>query len=198
MLFPLLEVKADLAKGKTHKDQHWIPTSYLAAWCDPNCPANYTPYVNRITKDGKENDRRAPSNIFTEKDIYTITTPEGHRDLRLEHGLGGLETAFAGIRKRFIQQLKPLPEIPYLKLLGFVAAMHVRTPSMRDHHGRFWSELIERGEGLEKRMAKATIEEKKAASGISSPAGRKSMTLDDVRNVAAAPMQHILLPMIPV
>lgn len=187
-----------MAKRKTHKDQHWVPASYLAAWCDPNCPANYTPYVNRITKDGKGTDQRAPRNIFAEKELYTITTPEGHRDLRLEHGLGGLEAAFADIRKRFIQQFKSLPEVPYLKLLGFVAAMHVRTPSMRDHHGRFWSELKERGEELEKRMAKATIKEKKAAAGISGSAGRKgqSMTLDDVRKVAAAPMQHLLPPMI--
>lgn len=187
-----------MGKKKTHKVQHWIPRSYLSDWHDPNCPAHYTPYINTISKDGSAIKQRAPVNIFTENELYTIITPQGHRDLRLEHGLNGLETAFADIRRRFLRPHKQLPKVPYLKLLAFVAAMLVRTPSMRDHHARYWNEVKEVGEQMEEQMAKASPLERKALARTLSPSGNhnKSMTLDEVREIAANPMQHILEPMI--
>ena len=35
-----------------HKKQHWVPESYLTAWCDPGTPADQEPYVWRFSKDG--------------------------------------------------------------------------------------------------------------------------------------------------
>jgi hypothetical protein len=71
--------------AKSHKAQHWIPRSYLQAWTEPDVPANHEPFVHVFSKDGDRHRRRAPSNIFTETDLYTIKQPGGGRDLRLEH-----------------------------------------------------------------------------------------------------------------
>ena len=88
--------------AKSHKSQHWVPRSYLQAWVDPDTPAGHEPYVNVISRDGGEVRRRAPSNIFTETDLYTIQLPDGRRDLRLEHGLSQLETDFFEMRRKFL------------------------------------------------------------------------------------------------
>ena len=186
-----------MVKSRSHRTQHWIPKSYLAAWHDPNCPPRHTAYVNRISKDGTEIDQRAPANIFSENNLYTITTPEGHRDLTLEHGLSGLENAFTGIRQRSLQEMKQLPDLPYLKFLAFVAAMHVRTPAMRDHHARIWSEVKGKVERLQNLMTSAAPEDVDAAITPSlAPAGETDITLDEVGKLAAAPLQNLLIPFI--
>jgi hypothetical protein len=91
--------------AKSHKDQHWIPKSYLLAWAD-----------------------------LDETDLYTIKLPDGGRDLRLEHGLSDLEKAFSSLRKDFLAKRRQLPAARHAKLLVFVAALRSRTPAIRDHH----------------------------------------------------------------
>src|SRR6266851_4585058 len=88
-----------LAHPMNHKNQHWVPRCYLEAWCDPESPEGQEPYVWRWEKDGNARKRKAPNKIFTEKDLYTLKRPDGTRDLGLEHGLGGLESDFAKIRR---------------------------------------------------------------------------------------------------
>ena len=60
-----------------HADQRFVPNSYLKAWCDPDVPSEHTPYVWRFSKDGTEARKKAPKNIFTETDLYTITLRTG-------------------------------------------------------------------------------------------------------------------------
>jgi hypothetical protein len=74
--------------------QHWVPRSYLEAWCDPETPDDHDPYVWRFGKDDREDRRKAPHNIFAETDFYTIRMPEGGKDLTLERGLSTLESEF--------------------------------------------------------------------------------------------------------
>lgn len=184
-----------LAMAKTHKAQHWIPKSYLRAWTDPDTPHGQNPFVHIFSKDGTRHRKKAPTNIFTETDLYTIKLPDGSRDLRLEHGLSELETAFAVIRKEFLAKHKQLPTVRRLKLMAFVAALHARTPVLRDHHLKFWTEVKDIGEELEKRMKRAKQQEK-ARAAVSIPSGGPSMTLDDVRRVVSSPMEHTLVPFI--
>ena len=82
-----------------HGKQHFVPSSYLKAWCDSNKPEKYDPYVWVFSKDGKNSKKRAPENIFHEKDMYTIKCPVLGRDLSLEHGLSQLEGLFCELRK---------------------------------------------------------------------------------------------------
>lgn len=183
--------------ARSHKAQHWVPKSYLNAWTDPDVPVKHEPFVHVFSKDGNEHHRRAPSNIFKETDLYTIKRPDGGRDLRLEHGLSELETAFATIRKEFLARRRQLPAPRRLKLMAFVAAMQARTPALRNHHLKFWKEVHGVGERIERRMERVNAEGKEPVAVSAPPSdGRPSMTMDDVRRVISSPMEHTLVPYI--
>lgn len=187
-----------MSKQFGHKRQHWVPRSYLSAWIDPVRPEGHEPFVHLFSRDGSTHERRAPSNIFKETDLYTIKQPDGGRDLRLERGLSGLEESFVAIRKEFLAKRKQLPLVRRAKLILFVAAMHSRTPMMRDHHGEFWRRVQDIGEEVERWMKTATPEEKKRAASIPTLGSRdgKSMSMDDVRKITNSPMEHTLIPMV--
>ena len=182
--------------ANSHKAQHWIPKCYLRAWADPTAPAGYKPFVHVFSKDGITSRRKSPENLFTETDLYTIKLPDGGRDLRLEHGLCGLEASFSAIRGDFLDKRKHLPLPRYPKLVAFVAATHSRTPSRRDHFIGFWNEVLDMGERVERRMTNATSEERRraAAVSLSTRDNRRAMSLDDVRKITASPMEHTLGP----
>lgn len=183
-----------LARKGQHKKQHWIPAAaYLNAWADPDVPSGRTSFVHVFSRDGGEHRRRAPSNIFHETDLYTIKGSDGARDLRLEHGLTSLETAFWKMRRDLLERRKLLPLARHAKLLAFVAAMHARTPALRDHQLRFWTDLQNIGEEVEENMRSKSPEERKRIAALSLPSSdkRRSMSLDEVRKVTASPMQHL-------
>ena len=178
----------------SHKRQHWVPRSYLKAWVNPQTPHQ----VHIFDKAGGNSRKRAPKSIFTETDLYTIQAPNDSRDLKLEHGLAEVESLFSRLRKDFLQQRRPLPSLQYGYLLIFIASLHVRTPVMRDHHGKFWKEVLDSCEELETRMKTATIEEiKRAISPRRSGSDNKnSMSMDQVRQIAENTMQEMLVPFI--
>jgi hypothetical protein len=182
---------------RSHKSQHWVPSSYLSSWIDPDTPKGHTPYLNVISKDGLHVSRRAPVNTFKETDLYTISLPDGSRDLRLEHGLSELETSFGAMRRDFLAAHRSLPPIRLMKLLLFVAAMHARTPRMRDHLGEFWNELKRKGEALEAKMLSKDSRQKQSRIGLE-PASleRGGIGLEEVRELAANAMQSMLEPFI--
>ncbi|MEP6958436.1 MAG: DUF4238 domain-containing protein [Nitrospirota bacterium] len=121
-----------------HKKQHYIPSSYLKAWCDENIPKGHTPYVWVFNADGSYSKKKAPENIFHETDMYTIKREDGSRDLVLERGLSQLEGTFSRIRKRTLAQGRPIDETDRLLLCAFIAAMHSRTPARREHLREQW------------------------------------------------------------
>src|SRR5687768_13774071 len=84
------------------KSQHTVPRCYLKSWTDPETPAGHEPYVWVLEVATGEVRQRAPKNVFTENDFYTIKGPDGFRDLRLENGLHGLETRFDRIRGKIL------------------------------------------------------------------------------------------------
>src|SRR5260221_13267356 len=111
--------------------QHWVPRSSLASWCDPDRPPLHDPYVWRFPKAGGAGKRKARQNLFTEADFYTIHRPDGQRDLSLENGLGTLESRFCQIRETRIDKCEPLTLEEKVWLCAFVAAMHSRTRAQR-------------------------------------------------------------------
>jgi hypothetical protein len=184
--------------AKSHKAQHWIPRSYLRAWVDLDTPEGHEPYVHVFSRDGSEHRTRAPANLFKETDLYTITLPDGGRDLRLEHGLSDLETAFSAMRKDFIAKRRQLSVVRRQKLMAFVAALLTRTPAFRDHHLAHWQEVQRKMEDLDEAMKKTTPERRARAATVSIPPRdqKSTMTLDDVRRITASPMEHLLVPFI--
>jgi Protein of unknown function (DUF4238) len=84
--------------------------------------------------------------------------------------------------------------------VAFVAAMHARTPSRRDHFMGFWNEVLENGEQLEHSMKAVAPEERHRvpASSVIEGMGRPTMSLDDLRKITASPMEHTLGPLLAV
>ena len=53
-----------------NKKQHYVPKFYLKAWCDSGTPQSA--YIWMASKDGTSIERKSPSNIFHETDLYAI------------------------------------------------------------------------------------------------------------------------------
>lgn len=186
--------------ARTHVKQHYVPHSYLKAWCDPNCPSNQEPYVWTFPVNGGDAKRKAPVKLFHENEMYTRTINiDGvrERDLRIEHGLCELEGSFVRLRTEFLDRRKKLPTVPLIKLLAFVAAQKARTPRARDHQKSQWGRILTRMEDVRLSMEGMTSEERRRLASMPSiGAGGKSMSLDEVRALAHQPLQEALVPTI--
>lgn len=181
-----------------HKKQHFIPQCYLGAWCDPDCPVEFTPYVWRFSTDGNEVKRKAPENIFHEKDMYTIHLEDGSRDLTLEHGLSQLESMFTDIRDKKIEKRLNLSFNDLVILCSFVAAMHARTKAQREHQRKQWSAPLKMMEGMIEQMKKASPKEKMRMASFSSYSrdNNPSFSYEDVKRIVENPTQTLLIPMV--
>lgn len=178
-----------------HKKQHFIPACYLKAWCDPDTPKGWTPYVWVFTKDGKSVAKKSPEKIFYETSMYTITKADGEKDLVLEHGLSQLEKEFANIRRTKLDALKPLDIYEQVKICIFVAAMHARTKVQINHMKAQWKKPLEMMESMMEWAKTATPEQRVRASGISDPKA-PSFSYGDVKALYEKPVENMLLPMI--
>ena len=172
-----------------HKKQHFVPRSYLRAWCDPNTPEGQEPYVWLFSSDGSDPRRKAPENIFHETDLYTIELPGGGRNLVLEHGLAQLESEFVSIRDTKLRALEPREPAEHALLCAFVAAMHARTPARRDHFAGQWGKLLEMADQMIEWAKTATPDQKLAAASLSPHNRERSLTYDEVKALAEKPLQ---------
>ncbi len=118
------------------KKQHVIPNCYLKAWCDPTYPDGHEPYIWVHPAEGGEPKCKSPKKSFTETDRYTIRSPNGDRNLRVEDTLADIETKFVDIREQLEKgRLISAPE--HFLLCAFVAAMCSRTTPAGNKITRF-------------------------------------------------------------
>jgi len=122
-----------------YKKQHYVPESYLKAWCDPNSPENYEPYVWVFSKDTYRGKPKAPTNIFFERDLYTIEI-KGERDLSIEKSLAQIENEFVNVRKNILERHKPLSLSDKITICAFSAAMYSRTLASEGRWKPVWEE----------------------------------------------------------
>lgn len=176
-----------------HKKQHFIPQSYLRAWCDPETPELQTPYVWRFSKDGMEIKKKSPEKIFFENDMYTIKNTDGGRDLILERGLAGLESDFAVTRDKKIKERSALTDEERSVVYTFVAAMDARTKARRDHRASQWTEVLEKMERLKKKVDAMSPEERKRYARPELPTSGPSYGYEEVKQIAAKPIQNLLV-----
>jgi hypothetical protein len=147
-------------------------------------------------RDGAGVRKKAPVNLFTENDLYTIVRPDGKRDLRLEHGFQELEDMFTRIRNlKFDRRVWPDSE-DVAWVLGFVAISKVRTVAHRDFHRQQWGGIRKRMEELKAALDAAPPERRKAMTPMSSvsPESGRGMGIDDVRRLEAQPIQEMIGP----
>ncbi len=127
-----------------------MPRCYLAGWVDPNTPAGQEPYVWVFNRGEKKCRKKAPSNLFTETDLYTLKLDTGEKNYAIEETLSNLESRYAAILQEKIKKHLPLTEEEYIYLCAFVSVMLQRTLRHRDNLERFIDELIGQTEALEK------------------------------------------------
>lgn len=182
-----------------YKKQHYIPKSYLKAWCDPNTPKNHTPYIWSFEKNSRTGKNKAPDNIFHETDLYTIWDEDGNRDLTIEHGFSGLEKQFSSIRRKKISLKKALTHDEHFLVCMFMAAMHSRTIAQIENLGNMFKPALESMENMMKHMETATEKEKENLARYSSHSLSKeseNMSYDDVKSMVEKPIETMMIPMI--
>lgn len=192
--------------SKTHKHQHYVPKSYLSAWCDPNSELipntnkPMEPYVWAFPRDGGDAKRRAPQNLFTENDIYTnvINIPGygEYRDLRIERGLKEIEENFYRLRDDFVQKRKSIPMVPRIKLLVFVAAQQSRTPRMRDHQREQWKKFLDTTDDVYAAGAQIAKEDRVGMRWDVDVGDGKTISRENLVDVVERPLQNLLVPAI--
>lgn len=182
-----------------YKKQHWVPQSYLQAWYDPDVPTGQDNFVWVYTSEGNSFKRKAPKNIFFEPEMYTIHLEDGSRVLDIEHGLAGLEDAFANVRKNSILKRKGLTRVEKLIVLAFMAASFSRTRLNREHLKRQWGSSLELMEYMKREFEMASPEQRKVMSSIG-PLSKDSekLTIDEVKRLAISPLQETLMTSIAV
>jgi len=136
------------------KNQHMVPACYLKAWCDPTAPEGQEPYIWKHPAGGGGPKRKSPRKTFTETDRYTITSPSGDRNLRVEDTLGNIETEFVRIRRRLQNAQQLSPKDRFL-LCAFVAAICSRTRAAGDNWAKTWDTV--RSQAARAALAHGTI-----------------------------------------
>jgi hypothetical protein len=134
-----------------YKNQHWIPKSYLKAWCDPVCQDKV---VHVYGTDGRYLCWRPYSKIFSTDELYTVIDGRA-RDIETEKKFKTIEDEFLKVRKA-IECEEPLPADTKTLLAWYVAATRNRSPSARDHWQSFKDRVVEIGDGMAQDLAKAS------------------------------------------
>ncbi len=188
------------AKKFENKAQHFVAKGYTKAWCDPGRAQHEDPYVWVFERDGPTEERpgkrRAPKNIFSEPDMYTIRHDDDPdaRDLRLEHGLGRIEAAFCAVRRDFIEPRRTLGPEERAALYAFAAAAQWRTPGARDHIREQWQSALDKMQAMQAEAENWTPERRAREERFSAlrEEGAPSMDMEDVEKLVASPLQSTL------
>ncbi|MHB8727145.1 MAG: DUF4238 domain-containing protein, partial [Casimicrobiaceae bacterium] len=171
--------------------QHWVPESYLKSWCTPAAPG----FVYLYTRTGNLLGRKRPRGLFFEFDMYTKFGPGGKRDLGLERGHERLETEFGQIKNE-IEAMKVLDKKSTGWLIGFICALHARTPKVREHDRRQWGNVLRVALDVERGMQEVPPETRSrmAAARIGLPSKKPSLSIAQVESIMEGPLQTLLLP----
>ena len=172
--------------------QHWVPASYLRAWCDPDSAHLQNPYVWRFSKDGTEVRRKSPEKLFRESNMYTFEGKDGRPNLTIEQGLSKLEDMFERLRRDKIMQCESLTDEDKATLFLFVATAHFRTRKSRDHWKSQLGKTVELGDQIKAHVELLSPEQKAALKNVTIPVFGPSFSNDDLRPLAEQPLQHML------
>src|SRR5215211_6045079 len=180
-----------------HKRQHYVPLSYLQAWCDPKCPRGQAPYVWLTPVAGGPPKKKSPKKILRETDMYTVVGKSGGRDLSIERGLSRIEGKFARIRRDKLDKRLPLTLEEAAVVCMFVAAMFGRTKTYREHLRSTWGRALDLMEKVEEAHKNATPEQREQMQRALSPVGRpkdrnRAISKEEVVELVANPLQNML------
>ena len=169
--------------------QHWVPESYLRAWCDPASLHLQNPYVWRFSKDGSEVKSKSPKKLFRESNMYTFVDEKGRSNQSIEQGLSKLEDQFERLRRDEIMKCGLLTDEDKATLCLFVAAAHFRTQRSRDHWKRQWTKVVGLGDQIKKHVESLSPEQKAELRDATLPPSGPSMSLEGIRLLAEQPLR---------
>ena len=150
------------------KNQHTVPKCYLRQFVDPNIPSNFGPCVWIFERESKRGKRQNIRSVLTQTDIYTF-----QGDYSIEKSLAQLESEYAEIFEKKINNKLPLTPYEHAVFCGFVAAMLQRTMKQKEHIEGFvgqlvdWAKQLEMVHGAEPKSSIAWEEARKDAHKIS-------------------------------
>lgn len=150
------------------------------------------PYVWTFDPSGGPGRKRSPHNLFVETDIYTISMPDGSRDLRIEHELSKLEKGLKTLVTDFVARHRQLPHPRQSRFIAFIAAMHGRTPLAREIQRALWQNTLDVAQWQESDFATSSASKKERAAGVFRPPASPQVKLDDLRRAVESTMQFLL------
>ena len=167
--------------------QHYIPRTYLDAWCDIHTPLKHEPYVWLFEKNEKTGRKKSPVNLFHENNMYTMSE-NGERNLQLENAFGTVETKFSSIRDK-LTKFESLDQKEHFILCGFVATMYARTRSQLDNFSEIWKKPL----GFLQAMEKGKFQEKYGITPLISIGDHAAnFTSKEVEGMVNNPVQHVM------
>jgi hypothetical protein len=175
--------------------QHWVPASYLRAWCDPASAELQDPYVWRFSKDGSEVRAKSPQNLFRESDLYTFLDKDGSRDLTIERELSKLEDKFERLRRDKIMQCESMTDEDKVTFFLFVATARFRTLKSRDRWTPQLREAVELGDRIKAHIESLPSGQKAALENLRVMSGGPTFSAEDLRSLSEQPLQ-LMLPIV--
>ena len=129
--------------------QHYVPQCYLREWVDPNTPSGQEPYIWIFNRGEKKGRKKAPSNIFVEKDLYTLNLKSGGKSYVIEEALSDLEGRYVTVFRDKIRPHFPLTEDEHIILCAFAGIMLQRTLRHKESLEQFYDQLIKHAVAFE-------------------------------------------------
>lgn len=176
----------------SNKKQHYVPKFYLKPWCDPETPQGA--YIWMVSKDGINIERRSPSNIFHETDLYTIKI-EGNRDLSIEKSLAQIEAEFSDIRRNKLEKRLELSAQDKIIISAFAAAMYSRTLASGERWKPFWNDVAKQTADIMRKLTKwsenATSEQLRVYIPTMPSKDSSVVTYDEIEQIADEPLKSL-------
>lgn len=174
-------------------NQHWIPKSYTKGWADPDGPKNGGKRVHIYSSTGEYKGWRYPPGVFALPDLYTRRGSDGLRDVSVEKALSKIEHQYEAIKSSLLRK-KEFGAIEKGLVAAFAAAMHQRSPVMRDHHRDAMMQVVALGESMREGLARASPAQRDKMIQASSRSLSKgpSVALDDFKALAEADFGYLL------
>ncbi len=175
-----------------NKNQHYVSEFYLKAWRDPETPQGA--YTWMASKDGSSMERKSPSKIFYETDLYTLET-DGNRDLSIEKSLTQIEGDFSEIRRNKLKKGLKLNVQDKIIICAFAAAMYARTPASGERWKPLWNDFANQTADLMRKMTEwkqnTTPEQLKSYVPAMSSKDSTTMTYDEIKEIADEPVKSL-------
>jgi len=124
------------------ESQHYIPRFYLNEFTDPEVPQGQEPYLWIFKFESKKWERRAPVNVASKKDFYTLTDREGKKYNEIERALSALESKTALIFRDKIFKRNALLSEEKAVIAEFIAVMMTRIPKSHNRINTFVSKIV--------------------------------------------------------